>query len=90
MLRDETLWEQGIAVIGMSGRFPGAEDVDAYWKLLSQGDLGVRFYTDEELLQAGVREEVLQDSQYIKAKGVLDDPVMFDAAFFGMNPREAE
>lgn len=90
MLRDETLWEQGIAVIGMSGRFPGAKDVEAYWKLLSQGDQGVRFYTDEELLQAGVREEVLQDSQYIKAKGVLDDPVMFDAAFFGMNPREAE
>lgn len=90
MLRDETLWEQGIAVIGMSGRFPGAKDVEAYWKLLSQGDQGVRFYTDEELLQAGIREENLHDPQYIKAKGVLDDPVMFDAAFFGMNPREAE
>ncbi|WP_088833780.1 type I polyketide synthase [Paenibacillus tyrfis] len=90
MKQDETLWEQGIAVIGMSGRFPGANDLEAFWNLLSRGVHAVRFFSDEELLQAGVPEETIRHPQYIKAKGVLDDPLMFDADFFGMNPRESE
>ncbi|CAL9584972.1 hypothetical protein SUDANB176_05115 [Streptomyces sp. enrichment culture] len=33
--------EDGIAIIGMSGRFPGAADLDGYWSLLMEGRTAV-------------------------------------------------
>lgn len=29
--------ENHIAIVGMSGRFPGSDDIDAFWQVLSQG-----------------------------------------------------
>src|SRR5688572_25348002 len=46
--------EDRIAVIGLAGRFPGAKTVDALFSLLEEGRSGVTFFTDEELLRAGV------------------------------------
>jgi len=37
-----------------------------------------------------VAPAVLRDSNYVKAKPVLEDIELFDASFFGFNPREAE
>ena len=81
---------QPIAVIGMAGRFPRAEDVEQFWTNLRNGVHGIHFFTDEELLAAGVPAEVLRDPEYVKATGVLEGADLFDAAFFGYNPREAE
>ncbi|MEW9701750.1 beta-ketoacyl synthase N-terminal-like domain-containing protein [Paenibacillus sp. SI8] len=89
-MQEDTLWEQGVAVIGMSGRFPGAPDLESFWNLLSQGRHGVRFFPDEELRKNGLPEDELSHPSYVKAKGVLEEPELFDAAFFGMSPREAE
>ena len=50
----------------------------------------ITFFTDEELLAAGVDPELVADPDYVKAKGMLGDVDLFDAAFFGLNPREAE
>ena len=50
----------------------------------------IRFFSDEELVTAGVRESELADPALVRAGGVLDDPDLFDAGFFGFNPREAE
>ena len=79
-----------IAIIGMSGRFPGAATLDRFWQNLRNGVEGVRFFSDEELLEAGVSAAALRDPRYVKARGVLDDVSMFDAGFFGFTPREAE
>lgn len=79
-----------IAIIGMSGRFPGAGGVEAFWDNLVNGHKAVRFFSDEELLEAGVPLEELQQSNYVRAGTVLPDIEKFDAAFFGYTPREAE
>jgi acyl transferase domain-containing protein/acyl carrier protein len=79
-----------IAVIGMAGRFPGAPDVDAFWQNLRDGIESVAFFSDSELEAAGVDAATLRDPAFVKARGALDGVELFDAAFFGYSPREAE
>ena len=82
--------DEAIAVVGMAGRFPGARDLDAFWSLLDEGREGIRFFSDDELLAAGVDPARLDDDHYVKGRGALDDPELFDAAFFDLSPREAQ
>ncbi|MDF5706501.1 MAG: beta-ketoacyl synthase N-terminal-like domain-containing protein [Nostoc sp. S4] len=79
-----------IAIIGLTGRFPGAKNIDEFWNNLQNGIESVSFFTDEELLLSGVSSSVLSDSNYVKAGSTLEDVEFFDASFFGFNPREAE
>ncbi|HEY0171708.1 MAG TPA: amino acid adenylation domain-containing protein, partial [Pyrinomonadaceae bacterium] len=79
-----------IAVVGMAGRFPRAGNVDEFWQRVAHGDECISFFSDEELAAAGVAPSVLADPDYVKAGGVLEGAEMFDAAFFGYHPREAE
>jgi amino acid adenylation domain-containing protein len=81
---------RGIAIVGMAGRFPGAESVGELWRNLRDGVESITFFDDEELLAAGVPAALLSDPRYVKAKGVLRDVDRFDASFFGYSPREAE
>jgi acyl transferase domain-containing protein/surfactin synthase thioesterase subunit/acyl carrier protein len=78
-----------IAIIGMSGRFPGAHSVDAFWDNLRQGIESVTFFSDEELLAAGVAPSLLANPNYVKAAPILSDVETFDAGFFGFSPKEA-
>ena len=78
-----------IAIVGMSGRFPGAPNVPAFWENIREGRETIRVFTEEELLAAGERPELLRDPAYVKACGYLDDIDQFDAAFFGISPRDA-
>ena len=79
-----------IAIIGMSGRFPGARNVEEFWRNLKDGVESIQFFSDEELTEAGVDAAQLRRSDYVRAAGVLEGAELFDAAFFGFNPREAE
>ena len=79
-----------IAIIGMAGRFPGAKDIDEYWENLRAGKESITFFTDEELSAAGVPPELLNNPNYVKAKGMMEGTEWFDASYFGVNPREAE
>ncbi|NEC91056.1 type I polyketide synthase [Streptomyces sp. SID12501] len=79
-----------IAIVGMAARLPGAADLEEYWDLLSGGREAIARFTDEELLAAGVPEELVRDPRYVKAFGALPDAELFDAAFFGLTPAEAE
>jgi acyl transferase domain-containing protein/thioesterase domain-containing protein/acyl carrier protein len=74
----------------MAGRFPGARNTSEFWKNLSDGVESITFFSDEELERAGIEPAILGNRRYVKAKGALADADMFDAAFFGMTPREAE
>src|SRR5436305_11562 len=80
----------GIAVIGLSGRFPGARDVDEFWQNLLNGVESIERFSDEELRQAGVSEQEIQDPSYIKAAPRIEAADMFDAPYFGYSPKEAE
>ncbi|HKD82308.1 MAG TPA: aminotransferase class III-fold pyridoxal phosphate-dependent enzyme [Candidatus Angelobacter sp.] len=81
----------GVAIIGMAGRFPGARNVREFWENLVAGRESISFFDSGELEPApnepaGIRN----DAHYVRARGVLEDAETFDAAFFGINPREAE
>jgi amino acid adenylation domain-containing protein len=78
-----------IAIIGMAGRFPGADSVAELWEKLCRGEETIRRYSDEELLAAGIPPETLQSPNYVKAGGTLHNPEYFDAEFFGYLQREA-
>lgn len=80
----------GIAIIGMSCRMPGAKDISAYWANLRDGVEAVEFLTAEDLLAAGLDPAILQHPDYVNAAIRLDDVDLFDATFFGFSPREAE
>ncbi|MBE9060863.1 type I polyketide synthase [cf. Phormidesmis sp. LEGE 11477] len=79
-----------IAVIGMAGRFPGAQSVNEFWQNLQQGVESISALKDEQLLAQGVSPEMLHDPNYVKVGGVVEDADLFDADFFGYSPREAE
>ncbi|MUG96487.1 SDR family NAD(P)-dependent oxidoreductase [Scytonema sp. UIC 10036] len=79
-----------IAIIGMAGRFPEANKVDSFWQNLLSGVESISFFTDEELISAGVDSELLKNPNYVKANGILENIDLFDASFFGFSPREAE
>lgn len=79
-----------IAIIGMAGRFPGAKNIDEFWYNLQQGVESITGFSDKELRKSGVDETLISHPQYIKVGGKLEGVDLFDAAFFGFNPREAE
>ncbi|MFB9924337.1 SDR family oxidoreductase [Amycolatopsis halotolerans] len=79
-----------VAIVGMACRVPGAADVRRFWRNLTAGVESVRRFTRAEQLAAGVPVEELDDPAFVPAAPVLDDMAGFDAAFFGMTPREAE
>lgn len=78
-----------IAIIGMSGRFPGAKNLADFWQQLCDGAETITFFKDEELEPFLVDGAERGDPRYVKAKGVLEGVENFDAAFFGFSPREA-
>lgn len=78
-----------IAIIGMAGRFPGARNVEEFWRNLAGGVESIRRLSDEELKRAGVPRRDLDDPTYVKACPVLEDIDKFDAAFFGISPLDA-
>src|SRR5205807_4006246 len=79
-----------IAIIGMAGRFPGARDTEEFWQNLRDGKESVSFFSDEELVLGGIDPGLLNDDRYVRAGAPLQRAEMFDAAFFGFTPREAE
>ncbi|GGA37433.1 hypothetical protein GCM10007416_07930 [Kroppenstedtia guangzhouensis] len=78
-----------IAIIGMAGRFPGAQNIEEYWNNLASGIESIRFFTDEELMESGIPKADIQNPNYVKAKGYLEGTDCFDAAFFDYTPRDA-
>src|SRR5690349_6114180 len=80
----------GIAIVGMAGRFPGAPNVEVFWRNLRSGAESITFFRPEDLIDRGIGTELVRDPAYVTANGVLADVDRFDAEFFGFTPREAE
>jgi amino acid adenylation domain-containing protein len=79
-----------IAIVGMSGRFPGANTVDQYWQNLTEGKCSFVPLKDEELRESGVPESMINDPNYVKVAYAVEDIELFDATLFQFTPREAE
>lgn len=79
-----------VAIIGMAGRLPGARDLRSYWRNLCEGVESIRFFSEEEVIAAGVDPALVRRRNYVKAAATIDDVDLFDPGFFGLNQREAE
>ena len=79
----------GVAIIGMVGRFPGADNLETLWRNLCQSVESISFFKPEEL-GPGIKDSLRNDPDYIRARGILEGADLFDAAFFGISPLEAK
>ncbi|MYL08634.1 MAG: polyketide synthase, partial [Acidimicrobiia bacterium] len=81
-----------IAVAGMACRFPGADDLSAFWRLLEAGENAVT----EGVPGSGVGRigELFQDpgvqNDACRFAGFIDNIDQFDASFFRISPVEAQ
>mgnify|MGYP006276447399 CR=1 FL=1 len=82
--------DQSIAIIGIAGKYPGADNVDIFWKNLKEGKESIRFFSEEELVEAGIEPELIASPNYIRGTGVLSNVTDFDAEFFSYTPAEAK
>ncbi|MDX1935261.1 MAG: amino acid adenylation domain-containing protein [Capsulimonadales bacterium] len=87
---DTELSLDGIAIIGMAGRFPGAPDIETFRHNLREGIHSLTTFTVDELRAAGIHIDLIENPDYVRARPILDNADLFDAAFFGYAPREAE
>jgi acyl transferase domain-containing protein/acyl-CoA synthetase (AMP-forming)/AMP-acid ligase II/acyl carrier protein len=80
-----------IAIVGMSCRFPGAKNLDEYWKLLSEGVDAIREVPEErwDLDDVYDPDPATPGRMHSKWGGFVDDVKGFDPGFFGIPPREA-
>ncbi|AJQ95774.1 SDR family NAD(P)-dependent oxidoreductase [Gynuella sunshinyii] len=79
--------ERDIAIIGMSGRFPGSEDLEAFWQHLLSGDQLVTAIPDSRFDASGIRVD--ETGTTYNSGGFLDHIDQFDNEFFQISPREA-
>ncbi|KND26274.1 SDR family NAD(P)-dependent oxidoreductase [Streptomyces acidiscabies] len=77
-----------VAVIGVAGRFPGSPDLDAYWANLAENRDCVTGFPVHRYDAAYAK--TVEEAEFPKHAGIVDDVDAFDAEFFQIYPREAE
>ncbi|WUH89160.1 SDR family NAD(P)-dependent oxidoreductase [Streptomyces sp. NBC_00433] len=78
--------EDLIAIVGMAGRFPGAPDTESLWTLLMESREAI-VPVPAQRWDTGRPLDPDKDIQAVG--GFVDGVENFDAAFFGVSPREA-
>jgi 3-oxoacyl-(acyl-carrier-protein) synthase/thioesterase domain-containing protein/acyl carrier protein len=78
-----------VAIVGMAGRFPGADSVPELWRNLVAGAESPRTLSRQELLDAGVAESTASHRDYVPVASELADADAFDAQFFDVSAHEA-
>lgn len=87
---EDTTQIEGIAVIGMAGRFPQAANVEQFWQNLIKGKDCFTEFSIEHIVNEGISRETAESPTYVKRSPVLSDPGAFDNRLFKYSPREAE
>src|SRR5271165_607256 len=87
--RDRT---EPIAIVGLSCRFPGSKDPDAFWRLLSGGIDAVKEVPNDRWDKDAYYDPdpSVPGKMHAPYGGFLDQVDLFDPAFFGISGREAE
>ena len=83
-----SLPEGAIAIVGVAGGFPGADDVGRFWQNMRAGVTSIARFTDAEL-EDSFPPSVRNDPNFVRARAILENVGDFDADFFAMLPRQA-
>lgn len=78
-----------IAIIGVAGRYPNAEDVPRLWQKLLQGECCIVDIPDEQL-NLSPQSPLRRNPNLVKRSASIANPEYFDAKFFGIFPKEAQ
>lgn len=78
-----------IAIVGMSGRFPGAKNITEYWENIKGAKESLRHFSEDELRANGVSDQMISSPDYVKSTCIADDKDFFDSNFFNYTPDEA-
>ncbi|MEU6381070.1 type I polyketide synthase [Streptomyces sp. NPDC046909] len=78
-----------VAVIGMSCRFPGVDDLAGFWRLLTEGGSTVAAFPERRAADANSRYASHPDAATLKSGSFFDAVDAFDAEFFGTPAAEA-
>ena len=89
MTDDSDFENDKIAIVGMAGRFPGANSIDALWQLLTEGREGSQEFSIDAV-DAFDRKTAQESPNYVRKRGALENIEDFDAGFFGLRPLEAK
>lgn len=79
-----------IAVIGISGIFPGAKSVEEFWENLKNNIESIQTFSDDELLQSGILRDKVSHKKYVKRGTYIEEAETFDYNVFKITKREAE
>ncbi|WP_234889845.1 beta-ketoacyl synthase N-terminal-like domain-containing protein [Agrobacterium vitis] len=89
---DPQAGSRDIAIIGMSGTYPDAEDLSSFWKNLVEGRNSVREVPasrwDIEAVYSAERDK--PGTSYGRWGGFLDHADCFDSLFFQISPAQAK
>ena len=90
----DTPVQEPIAIIGMSGRYPKAKNLDEFWENLKKGRNCIHEIPEdrwplEAFFEADSKNAVVQGKSYSKWGGFLDDFADFDPFFFNISPQDA-
>jgi phthiocerol/phenolphthiocerol synthesis type-I polyketide synthase E len=88
-LASDLLPPNAVAVVGMAGKFPGANSLSAFWDNLRRGEESIVTLSEEQLSAAGVSENALANPSYVRRAPLIDGIDEFDAEFFGFPPQAA-
>src|SRR5580700_10569570 len=90
MISNSSCNPNDVAVVGLAGRFPGCTDLEHFWHNLVQGVEMVSHLRPEDLEYAQSAIDPANAANYVRSRSVLEGVDQFDAAFFGIYPKEAE
>ena len=78
--------DDGIAIVGMACRFPGAPDIAAFWRQLETGRDAVTNGRQDDGSWTGVAGDPAVEDGISGRGGFVEEIDRFDARFFGMTP----
>ncbi|RYG31674.1 MAG: polyketide synthase, partial [Burkholderiales bacterium] len=90
VLKSQSFPPHAVAIVGFSGRFPGAADMEQFWQNLREGRESLIDVSDADMAAAGIPEALRADPLYVRKATNLEGSELFDAGFFGVSPREAQ
>ena len=79
-----------IAIVGLAGRFPGAANLDQFWRNIHGGVEALDTLSEADLDTAGIPQALRNNPNFVRKATSLEGADLFDSTFFGFSPREAQ